>query len=88
MYHERQVSASERGRIMRSLHGYKVDLYRGAAAFEDPNTIRVSGGIEPQTSRPLPDLLLRGEKILIATGSSPLRPPEFRFEDDPHSRLG
>ena len=26
--------------------------------------------------------LLRGEKILIATGSSPVRPPEFAFDDD------
>ena len=82
MYHERQVSASERGRIMRSLHGYKVDLYRGAAAFEDPNTIRVSGGAGGQSADFSNDLLLRGERILIATGSSPLRPPEFRFEDD------
>jgi pyruvate/2-oxoglutarate dehydrogenase complex dihydrolipoamide dehydrogenase (E3) component len=28
------------------------------------------------------ELRLIGEKILIATGSSPARPPEFRFEDD------
>ncbi len=82
MYHERQVTASERGRIMRSLHGYKVDLYKGDAAFEDPNTIRVSGGAGGQSSESSNDLLLRGEKVLIATGSSPLRPQEFRFEDD------
>jgi NAD(P) transhydrogenase len=81
MNHERQVSASERGRIMRSLRGYKVDLYRGAARFEDPNTIRVSSG-DGHTAEASPDILLRGEKVLIATGSSPLRPPEFRFEDD------
>ena len=80
MYHERQVTASERGRIMRSLRGYKVDLYRGAGAFEDPHTIRVSGGADGQSSSN--DLLLRGENVLIATGSSPLRPREFEFEDD------
>src|SRR5437867_7856110 len=28
MYHERQVTANERARIMRGLHGYKIDLYR------------------------------------------------------------
>jgi len=28
------------------------------------------------------ETLLRGKKIVIATGSSPLRPPEFGFEDD------
>jgi len=27
-----------------------------------------------------PDTLLRGERILIAIGSSPVRPPEFPFE--------
>ena len=26
--------------------------------------------------------MLRGEHVLIATGSSPFRPPEFPFEDD------
>ena len=81
MYHERQVTASERGRIMRSLRGYKVDLYRGAAAFEDPNTIRISSGSDGSTESS-PDILLRGEKVLIATGSSPLRTKEFQFEDD------
>ena len=28
------------------------------------------------------EIVLRGEKILIATGSSPWRPPEFPFDDD------
>ena len=46
-----------------------VETFHGAASFVDPNTVRVA-----------PDTLLRGEKILIATGSSPVRPAEFPFE--------
>ena len=52
---------------------FNVETFHGAASFVDPNTVRVA-----------PDTLLRGEKILIATGSSPLRPAEFPFE---HSRV-
>jgi NAD(P) transhydrogenase len=39
------------------------------------HTIRIVGEAGAET-------LIHGEKILIATGSSPLRPPEFPFEDD------
>ena len=48
---------------------FNVETFHGAASFVDPNTVRVA-----------PDTLLRGEKILIATGSSPVRPAEFPFE--------
>ena len=48
---------------------FNVETFHGAASFVDPNTVRVA-----------PDTLLRGEKILIATGSSPVRPTEFPFE--------
>ena len=53
----------------------KVARFTGAASFVDPHTIRVVAADRGET-------LLRGEKILIATGSSPLRPPEFKFDDD------
>src|SRR5204862_8089440 len=36
--------------------------------------------VDPNTVRVAPDTLLRGERILIATGSSPVRPAEFPFE--------
>ena len=48
---------------------FNVERLHGAASFVDPNTVRVG-----------PEKLLRGEKILIATGSSPVRPAEFPFE--------
>jgi len=47
--------------------------FHGTAAFVDPHTVRV---VDPSGA----ETLLRGEKILVATGSSPMRPPEFPFE--------
>src|SRR5205085_5229409 len=43
--------------------------FQGAASFVDDHTVRVGE-----------DTYLRGERILIASGSSPVRPPEFPFE--------
>jgi len=75
MRHEKQVTAAERARVEARLALRGVARYPGSASFVDPHTIRVAGpgGAEQ---------LIRGEKILIATGSSPLRPPEFHFDDD------
>jgi NAD(P) transhydrogenase len=69
------VTDSERQRIEKRLAQRGVVTFHGAASFVDPHTIRVAmdGGA---------DQVIRGEKILIATGSSPLRPPEFAFADD------
>lgn len=55
------------------LHQRQAKLFRGEGSFTDSHTIRVQ----------LPDgsaSLVHGEHILIATGSSPVRPPEFPFE--------
>jgi NAD(P) transhydrogenase len=69
MGHMKNVATHERHRRAEQLHNNGVQVFRGAASFVDPNTVQVG-----------PDLFLRGEKILIATGSSPVRPPEFPFE--------
>jgi NAD(P) transhydrogenase len=74
MCHEKNVTAAERARTQARLDLRGVTRFRGAGSFLDPHTLRVVlDGAET---------LLRGEKILIATGSSPLHPPEFAFEDD------
>lgn len=75
MRHEKHVTASERGRVEARLQLRGVTRLPGAASFVDAHTIKVTGpgGAEQ---------LVHGEKILIATGSSPLRPPEFPFDDD------
>src|SRR5437016_4413972 len=72
MRHKENVAAQERRRREEQLRTNKVETFHGAASFVDPNTVRVA-----------PDTLLRGERILIATGSSPVRPAEFPFEH-PH----
>jgi NAD(P) transhydrogenase len=69
MRHQKNVAAHERRRREDQMRTYKVERFHGAATFLDSNTVRVA-----------PDTLLRGERILIATGSSPVRPAEFPFE--------
>jgi NAD(P) transhydrogenase len=78
MHHERHVAASERARILNNFRILNVELYRGTASFVDEHTIRVTRNSQDQDAS---DVLLRAKKILIATGSSPHRPPEFAFED-------
>ena len=73
MRHESQVTTGERRRIEARLADRRVETFIGSASFVSPHTVRVEradGMIE-----------LRGERIIIATGSSPLRPPEFPFDD-------
>jgi NAD(P) transhydrogenase len=69
MRHKATVVAHERRRREEQMRTHKVKTFYGAASFVDPNTVRVA-----------PDTLLRGEKILVATGSLPVRPAEFPFE--------
>jgi NAD(P) transhydrogenase len=69
MHHKDDVVRQERERREEQFRLFKVERFQGNASFVDPHTIRVA-----------PDTVLRGEKILIATGSSPVRPPEFPFE--------
>lgn len=72
--HSRNVCAAERERTATRLGLRGVSRFRGSASFIDANTVRlVEDGRE---------IVLEGEKVLIATGSSPLRPAEFPFEDD------
>src|SRR5664279_5046526 len=73
MRHQQNVATHERQWREEQMRTYKVERFQGVATFVDPNTVRVA-----------PDTLLRGERILIATGSSPVRPAEFPFD---HSRV-
>ena len=93
MFHERRVTANERKRVERSLARYGVVFYRGMASFVDPHTIRVTpratgeaADTVPGTGRAIDtgdtgEVLLTGERILIATGSSPVQPPGFPFKN-------
>jgi NAD(P) transhydrogenase len=75
--HERRVVSAERDAIVANVRRHEIDTYHGLASFADPHTLRVDiEGEEP--------VFLRGEVILIASGSSPQRPAQFGFD---HNRV-
>ncbi len=73
MHHEREVVEMERQRILKNLELHQIELVRGQAAFENAHTLSVD------TVRGARKL--RGDVILISTGSKPHRPPEIAFDD-------
>ena len=73
MHHEREVVEMERKRILKNLALHQIAFFHGQAAFEDAHNINVSGGDGEHR--------LRGDIILIASGSKPHRPPEIAFDD-------
>ena len=75
MYHEQRVKESERTRIRAEFREWDIALFQGAGRFVDDHTIGVAGQSGQETQ-------IRGNKIVIATGSSPFHPPGFQFESD------
>lgn len=73
--HRDNVTAGERRQIDLRLDANNVTNLQGTAAFVDPHTIRVR-------KQDGSEVLLSGDVVLIATGSSPRRPAEFPFEND------
>src|SRR5450759_5163843 len=73
MHHEELVKQSERDRVAAQLATGGATLFHGRASFVDPHTIRVTGADQLET-------LISADFIVIATGSSPFRPPGFPFE--------
>jgi NAD(P) transhydrogenase len=76
-YHSLHVQRDLRALTDLRLKHHHIDRYEGTASFVDAHTLRIRGtdGAE---------IRLRGEHILIATGSSPVRPPLFPFD---HTRV-
>ena len=72
--HERNVQHGLNAMLSQRLAGSKSDVYRGTAAFEDPHTILVQPTAGSEVIR------LHSGHILIATGSSPVRPAIFPFD--------
>ncbi len=72
MRRAREVSVSERTRMDDNLRRHGVTIFHGAARFVGPNEIEVAAESGPQR--------LRGEKFLLATGSTPHRPDGIAFE--------
>ena len=67
MYHERAVKTALNESLAARMRDTVTTVIEGTAEFESPNLVRVRG------------TLLRGENIMVATGSSPVRPPNFPF---------
>lgn len=70
----REVERIERQGIRARLDRNGVTILHGTGSFVSPDTLKV---VSDDGER-----LIRGDKFLIATGSSPVRPPEFAFDDD------
>ena len=74
MYREQVVVEKEWSIIARNLEKHNIELIRGSASFVDAHTVRIaSDDGERQIS---------GDIILIATGSSPYRPPDIPFDGE------
>jgi NAD(P) transhydrogenase len=69
MVHKEHVVGRERARIARNLDRHGIELVHGTATIVEPHVVRVG------------DRDLRADVILVATGSSPHRPPEIPFDD-------
>ena len=80
--HEEKVRDGFHASITERLKSKHAEIYWGAATLADPHTVDVRllsdrDGKEVSTG----EIQLQGEKILVATGSSPMRPAMFPFDD-------
>lgn len=74
MHRKDVIVKHEREKVLRNLEAHRVDLYCGKGSFEDPHTVAAAPtGGEVK--------LLRGEILLIATGSGPHRSAEIPFDN-------
>ena len=75
MYREQEVVRSLREVIRHNVERHKIELYHGRGRFEDAHTVKVTpaDGGAPVT--------LRGDMVLIATGSVPSRGRGIPFDD-------
>ncbi len=82
--HEQDVKAGLNATLKQWTESMKIDFFPGIAAFENPHQLRINGKPNGQADgHTNGELTLQGENVLIATGSSPFRPPIYPF-DRPH----
>lgn len=74
LYRERRVKEQERLRIIQNLQNHGVDVVRGTGALADSHTVVVHAEGQPERR-------LTTSHVLIATGSTPFRPPLYPFGD-------
>ena len=70
LHHERKVKDAEQRRVKENMLRHNVTIFKGIGSFVNGKTIKVE---TPDKS----PVLLKGDIILIATGSSPRRPDSF-----------
>ena len=75
MYREQEVVRALREVVRQNIERHRIDLIQGTATFEDAHTIAVVPTDADFVRR------IRGDVILIATGSVPARPKDIPFED-------
>lgn len=74
MHRKQVVIEREWRRIDDNIRRHQVDLYEGNARFQSPHHVEVKTAVGSQ--------ILEGNVVLIATGSSPVRPPNVPFDDE------
>ncbi len=74
--HERNVKTGLNHLLSQRLAASQTTVYCGMASFEDSHNVRVR--LVPEGNPQ--DVLMRGEHILIAIGSVPVRPEAFPFD--------
>jgi NAD(P) transhydrogenase len=72
LFRQRKVTAWAEAQTRANLQRHKVDLYQGFASFDDAHHVRVTA---PDSSH-----VLRGEYVIIATGSYPFHPEGTPFD--------
>jgi len=73
MYRKDQVVRSEGAAVERNLREHGVEIYHGVATFEDAHTIRIDGRAHGEAR-------VRGDNIIIATGSYPFHPDNLSID--------
>lgn len=73
-YRERVVQTTVEQEVRQNLRVHKVEIIQGHASFQDDHHIKVTSKTGDQ--------IIRGEYILIATGSYPFHPPNIPFDQD------
>jgi NAD(P) transhydrogenase len=74
MYRERTVVRKERKMIAEHIEAHNISLIHGEGSLKDTHTVLVKSSKGKQE--------ISAEIILIATGSSPHRPPEIAFDGE------
>ena len=74
MYRKEQVIQQEIDVIQQNMARYRIEVLKGTGMISDPNTVVISDD-DNNTS------VIKGEVIVISTGTKPYRPEHIKFDD-------